>query len=296
MRGRNPEADVDVSLGVCDDRDDPPPLTGAPVVFAEPHPGDDGRFLVHARIGLAGPAGQTEGAPLPRDLAASVEREADRIDEEEARQSENPQMVEDEDGSPCAPWARPPGGRPRRTSRKRIGAVGKGGQRDAACPRRPQERSFGMAGDRTGTEVSGIAGEDLDRLLDNPFVESFSGGRITYSRDFNVAMHKRLEAGMTCVEAYSDLGFDVAVLGENRANAVGRRVRRLAASGRLSASEPGSYDGSVPRDRMGELAPEEEIAYLRARNLYLETVIEAQKKLPSLLGGTRTSWRHATWA
>lgn len=153
-----------------------------------------------------------------------------------------------------------------------------------------------MADDRTGTEVSGITGEDLDRLLDNPFVESFSGGRITYSRDFNVAMHKRLEAGMTCVEAYTDLGFDVAVLGENRANAVGRRVRKLAASGRLNAREAGCYDGSVPREEMGELASDEELAYLRARTAYLEAMVEAQKKLPSLLAGTRTSWRHATWA
>lgn len=149
---------------------------------------------------------------------------------------------------------------------------------------------------KTGTDVPEMSDEDLGRLLANPFVASFSGNRITYTKDFNVAMHERLESGMTCVEAYSDLGFDVAVLGENRANAVGRRVRKLARSGRLDASDPASYDGSVPPDRMGELAPGEEIAYLRARNLYLETVIEAQKKLRSLLAGTSTSSSLATSA
>lgn len=151
-----------------------------------------------------------------------------------------------------------------------------------------------MAGDTTRTKVDGIGEDQLARLLDNPFVESYSNGRITYSRDFHVALNKKLEEGMTCVEAYAALGFDVGALGENRANAAGRRVRRLAESGRLLATDPSSYDGSVPRDMMGELAPEEEIAYLRARNLFLETVIEAQKKLPSLLAGTPTSWSPGT--
>lgn len=149
----------------------------------------------------------------------------------------------------------------------------------------------------TQTKVEGIGGEDLARLLDNPFVASYSSGRITYTRDFNVALHKRInDDGMTCREAYAALGFDVDLLGENRANAAGRRVRRLAESGRLRAADPASYDGSVPRESMGELAPEEEIAYLRARNLYLEAVIEAQKKLPSLLAATPTCSRPASSA
>ena len=154
-----------------------------------------------------------------------------------------------------------------------------------------------MADDVARTKVPDIGDDDLARLLDNPFVESFSNGRITYSRDFNVAFYKRIhDEGMTCVQAYADLGFDVALLGENRANSLGRRIKKLAKTGRLRAVDPASFDGSVPRESMGELAPEEELAYLKARNLYLEAVIEAQKKLPSLLAGAPTSWRPATSA
>jgi len=58
----------------------------------------------------------------------------------------------------------------------------------------------------------------------------------------------------------------------------------------------GDYDGSVPRELMGDLSPEEELAYLTARNLYLETVIEAQKKLPLTSAGTPTSSRRGTSA
>lgn len=155
-----------------------------------------------------------------------------------------------------------------------------------------------MAGnDRTQTDVAGIDEACMAALLDNPFVESYSNGRITYSRDFHVALYKRIhDDGMTYVQAYRALGFDVDALGENRANAAGRRVMRLAASGRLGAADPASYDGSVPREAMGQLAPEEELAYLRARNTYLETVIEVQKKLPSILAAAPTSWRRATSA
>lgn len=143
----------------------------------------------------------------------------------------------------------------------------------------------GMAsGDcRATVGVAGLSGEDLARLLDNPFVDSYSGKRITYSRDFNVAMHNAIQSGLTYVEAYKSLGFDVSVLGENRAYSAGKRVERLAEAGKLLKTDPACYDGAVPPEQMGNMAPEEEIAYLRARNRYLEAVIEAQKKLRSLL-------------
>ena len=147
------------------------------------------------------------------------------------------------------------------------------------------------------TDVEGVSPGDVARILDNPFVEGFRDGKITYTRDFHVAMYKKIhDEGMTYVAAYRALGFDTRVLGENRANSVGRRVRKMAKENRLFTIDPSSYDGSVPRDLMGELSPEEEIAYLRVRNLYLERVVEAQKKLPSALAATLTSWRPASQA
>ena len=61
------------------------------------------------------------------------------------------------------------------------------------------------------------------------------------------------------------------------------RVMQMARENRLFTVAPSSYDGSVPREEMGKLAPEEELAYLKARNMYLERIVEAQKKIPSLL-------------
>lgn len=132
--------------------------------------------------------------------------------------------------------------------------------------------------------------EELVPFLDNPFFHDFHGHTIVYSKDFYVAMYKKIhDEKMTYVEAYNALGFDTKILGENRANSAGKRVMEMARKNRLFTIDPSSYDGSVPRSEMGDLAPQEEIAYLKARNTYLEELVEAQKKIPSLLADMLTS-------
>ena len=145
-------------------------------------------------------------------------------------------------------------------------------------------------GNTTGHKDIEMPPEEIVPFLDNPFLADFHGHTIVYSKDFYVAMYKKIHGeGMTYVEAYNALGFDTRILGENRANAAGKRVMQMAAQNRLFTVDPSSYDGSVPREEMGDLAPEEELAYLKARNLYLEAIVEAQKKIPLLLADMYTS-------
>lgn len=121
-------------------------------------------------------------------------------------------------------------------------------------------------------------------FLDNEFVTGFKEDRLFYSKDFDIAMYKKIkEEGMTYVQAYNALGFDTKVLGENRANAAGKRVMEKARQNKLFTIDESSYDGSVPRDEMGNLTPEEERAYLKARTRYLEEMLLAQKKIRSEL-------------
>ena len=89
--------------------------------------------------------------------------------------------------------------------------------------------------------------------------------------------------GMTYVQAYNALGFDTNILGEDRANAAGKRVMQKARDNKLFTIDETNYDGSVPREQMGNLTPEEERAYLIARNHYLEEMLLAQKKIQSEL-------------
>ena len=129
-------------------------------------------------------------------------------------------------------------------------------------------------------------------FLDNPFLKDFRGDDIIYTKDFYVAMYKKIsEEHMTYVAAYNSLGFSTAVLGENRANSAGKRAVQMAREDRLFTVDPSSYDGSVPREAMGAMSPAEELAYLKARNSYLEELATAQKKLRSELADMTTSLR-----
>lgn len=126
--------------------------------------------------------------------------------------------------------------------------------------------------------------EMIRPFLDNPFLKDFRGDDIIYTKDFYVALYKKIaEEHMTYVDAYNSLGFSTAALGENRANAAGKRAVQMAREERLFAVDPSSYDGSVPREAMGRMSPQEEMAYLKARNAYLEELVAAQKKLRSEL-------------
>ena len=119
--------------------------------------------------------------------------------------------------------------------------------------------------------------------LENEFVADYRKGRIIYSKDFYVALYKKIQEGMTYVQAFEALGFSTKVLGTDRANACGKRAVQMAKEGTLNTVDPSSYDGSVPMEMMGKMTPEEEMAYLKARNIYLETIFEIKKKTLSEL-------------
>ena len=121
-------------------------------------------------------------------------------------------------------------------------------------------------------------------FLDNGFVTGFKEDRLYYSKDFDVAMYKKIhDEKMTYVEAYNALGFDTKILGENRANAAGKRVMEKARAHKLFTIDETSYDGSVAMEEMGQLTPDEERAYLKAMNHYLEEMLLTQKKMQSEL-------------
>ena len=153
----------------------------------------------------------------------------------------------------------------------------------------PEETELSMDG-AINSGVDELPPDEIVPFLDNPFLDTFHGHTIVYHKDFYVAMYKKIhDEGMTYVEAYNALGFDTRILGENRANSVGKRVMRMAEQNKLFTVSPANYDGTVPPEKMGDLAPAEKLAYLEARNAYLEEVVEAQKKIPSLLEEIYTS-------
>lgn len=124
--------------------------------------------------------------------------------------------------------------------------------------------------------------EAVINASDNEFVEDLRGNKIIYTKDFYIALYKKLETGMDPLDAYEATGFSVAELGKDRAYAAAKRAKELGKKGGYTI-DPGNYDGSVPREKMGELSRDEELAYMKARTLYLESMLELQKKMPSIL-------------
>lgn len=120
------------------------------------------------------------------------------------------------------------------------------------------------------------------KASDNEFVEDLNGNRITYTKDFYVVLYKKLETGIDPLEAYESMGFNVMELGKDRAYAAARRAKNFGRKGGYTI-DPGNYEGSVSRDKMGDLSKEEELAYMKARTLYLESMLELQKKMPFIL-------------
>lgn len=121
--------------------------------------------------------------------------------------------------------------------------------------------------------------EAIIKATDNEFVDDLQGTKLIYSKDFYIVLYKKLKSGMGAVEAYRSMGFDVDSLGKDRAYAAAQRAKNMGIDEKYMI-DPANYDGSASREMMGNLTPEEELAYLKARNIFLETIVEFQKKLP----------------
>ncbi|MDY4680529.1 MAG: hypothetical protein SPC23_00620 [Lachnospiraceae bacterium] len=121
----------------------------------------------------------------------------------------------------------------------------------------------------------------------NEYVKDIHGTNLIYKTEFYIRMCQQMNKGMTGVEAYESLGFPVKELGADRANSAAKRAREMEKDG--SFVDPSRFDGSIPRDEMGDLTPEEEAAYYKARTAYLEALLELEKKVHELLAETNTS-------
>lgn len=131
---------------------------------------------------------------------------------------------------------------------------------------------------------------ELIPLFDNQYVANIHHQKIFYTKDFYIAMYKRIhDENMSYVQAYESLGFSVEKLGKTRAEQAGKKAMEKARQNKLFTVDPSNYDGSQSLEEMPELSPEEKMAYMEARIIYLESLVEAQKKIPFILEDAYTS-------
>lgn len=122
-----------------------------------------------------------------------------------------------------------------------------------------------------------ISEEAEAEALKNPYTNMVFQGKIDYSDEFYIDLFEQLEQGKTATEAYSALGYNVEILGRNRADQAAKRARQKAKNGTLYACR--TFNGDKTREEMGEMTPEEEIQWLKNRNLFLEVMIDYEKKV-----------------
>ena len=88
LRDANPEAEVTLCLRIPDGLGDCLLFSESTALFAEPYPGDDGRFLVHSTMTLGELASQALEPSIVRELAKALEREADSMENGDCRNEE----------------------------------------------------------------------------------------------------------------------------------------------------------------------------------------------------------------
>ena len=127
---------------------------------------------------------------------------------------------------------------------------------------------------------------EIFEWLDNEFVddEKTFGKKLGYTKDAYVAMAKYLfDEGMTPLEAFRAMGFDPDVLGEDQANRLAQRARKLYEEDPDFTKKKYNYDGAIDIKKMPHLSQDEELAFMEARIEYLQKLIEAGKELNKLL-------------
>ena len=80
LRGSNPDAEVIACLKVPDGEGDYLLFNECPASFAEPYPGHDAKFLVHATITIGELVSQACDPSIVRELAKALECEADGME------------------------------------------------------------------------------------------------------------------------------------------------------------------------------------------------------------------------
>lgn len=124
--------------------------------------------------------------------------------------------------------------------------------------------------------------EQMETLAANPFTYKISALRISYTLEFKNLFLSRFEAGEPVKDIFTSLGYDVAILGENRMYTFARRISKQAEAGKLPTEEPPCVKLSKPVNtdyntmpaQQSVSAMQREIAYLRQQVEFLKKITE----------------------
>ncbi len=120
--------------------------------------------------------------------------------------------------------------------------------------------------------------QEQGTLRKHPYVKAVSEKGITYTDEFKAIAIKRNEEGKSSREIFEDVGFDIDIVGIQRAHSALKRWRAAYKEHGLSGLEDTrKYHSGRPLKR--ELSLDEKYARLEAQNALLRAENELLKKI-----------------
>jgi len=124
--------------------------------------------------------------------------------------------------------------------------------------------------------------EQMEILASNPFTYKVTAYRVSYTLEFKNLFLVRYESGEPVKEIFTSLGYDTAVLGENRIHSFAKRLADQAEAGELPTEEsprvklekPVNVDYNTMPAQQSVSAMQREIAYLRQQLDFLKKITE----------------------
>jgi hypothetical protein len=124
--------------------------------------------------------------------------------------------------------------------------------------------------------------EQMELLAANPFTHKINVHRISYTLEFKNLFLARYESGEAVKAIFSSLGYDTAVLGENRIYGFAKRLVDQAEAGEMPTEErsksklekPVNVDYNTMPAQQSVSAMQREIAYLRQQIEFLKKITE----------------------
>lgn len=124
--------------------------------------------------------------------------------------------------------------------------------------------------------------EQIDILAANPFTSRVDFHHIWFTLEFQNIFLSRYEQGETSTEIFTDLGYDIEILGPNRIYNYPRALyRRLEnglglteTPGRTKAEEPSNVDYNTMPAQQSTAAMQRELKYLRQQVEFLKKITE----------------------
>lgn len=115
--------------------------------------------------------------------------------------------------------------------------------------------------------VNKFTAEQIEKLKENPYVESVTDKYINYSEIFKELFWNDYQNGMAPSASFKKYGFDPGILGAKRRNGFVYRIKQEAK--RLEGFKD-TRKGNSGRPVTKNLTPEEEIARLKHKNKILK--------------------------